>query len=228
MISTIVAFLIASGTALALPFNETSLPYRGCATHKDTAAIAAAESRFQIDSANIMSVMDASTLASGPIQVYWHVIQKDNDLAGGNVPDSQIKASIDAMNQHYTGTGISFALSKTTRTTNADWFSTVGPDESNQTQMKSQLRQGDESTLNIYTVGFESGSGKGLLGYATFPSDYKSNPKDDGVVILYSSVPGGSTTNYDEGKTLTHEVGHWLGLYHVFQDGCSTFSSARF
>ncbi|KAM0789525.1 hypothetical protein ACM66B_000340 [Microbotryomycetes sp. NB124-2] len=157
------------------------------------------------------------------IQVYFHVVRAGTSLSQGNVPDSQIANQIAVMNDNFANSGFQFVLAGTDRTTNSDWFNNAGPNTSQQTAMKRALRKGTKATLNLYSVGFTSGSGAGLLGYATFPESV-SNLSDDGVVFLYSSVPGGTTTNYNEGKTATHEVGHWLGLYHTFQGGCSETS----
>ena len=111
-----------------------------------------------------------------------------------------IQAQISVLNSDYGPSGVSFTLASTTRTTNQTWFNTVGPGTPVQTQMKTTLRQGGPGDLNVYTVGFTSGSGVGLLGYSTFPADYKANPKDDGVVVLYSSLPGGPAAPYNLGR----------------------------
>ncbi|KAF9491882.1 metalloprotease [Pleurotus eryngii] len=195
---------------------------RQCGSAPSASQIVAAELDFKANEVPVGGLAALGISASSSrINVHWHVIQRSSSISGGNVPDSQIEDSISVMNDDFASTGLSFNLVNITHTTNSDWFGKAAPGTSQQTKMKTTLRAGAASDLNIYSVGFTSGSGSGLLGYATFPSDYKRSPKDDGVVILYSSVPGGTTENYNEGRTLTHEVGHWTGLYHTFQGGCS-------
>jgi hypothetical protein len=61
---------------------------------------------------------------------------------------------------------------------------------------------------------------QGYLGYATFPNS--SAAAEDGVVIKYTSLPGG-TAPYNKGRTLVHETGHYFYLYHIWGDenGCT-------
>ncbi len=164
--------------------------------------------------------MEKVNVTGGTIDVYFHVINKGSGLSNGDVPDSMITTQISVLNWAYASSGWSFQLAGVDRTTKAEWF-TVSPGTTAETDMKRALRRGRADDLNIYTTDI----GQGLLGWSTFPSSYASNPTDDGVVLLYSSLPGGGATPYDEGDTAVHEVGHWMGLFHTFQGGCQRQSS---
>ena len=157
---------------------------------------------------------DPMKTASHVIPVYWHQIHASNG-SGGNVTSAQVSSQITVLNNAYAGSSFSFSLASVDHTNNDAWYACSGG--TCETQMKNALRQGTSNALNIYS----NNMGGGLLGWATFPSSYASAPKMDGVVILYSSVPGGSAAPYNLGDTATHEVGHWMGLYHTFQGGCS-------
>jgi hypothetical protein len=147
------------------------------------------------------------------INVYFHVIT--NTSGQGSLNPGDINAQMSVLNAAYAGSMFSFQLAGTDTTANNTWYTTSGG--TSEAQMKAALRQGTAVDLNIYT----NNMGGGLLGWATFPSSYASSPSLDGVVLLYSSLPGGGAVPYNEGDTGTHEVGHWLGLYHTFQGGCS-------
>jgi hypothetical protein len=159
--------------------------------------------------------------ATATLDVYFHVVYANKTYEGGYVQDSQIQDQIKVLNQDYNSTGISFNLVNISRIESEDMFLRVAPDSEQEAGLKKVFRHGNASALNVYTVGFAEGDGQGLLGYATFPMDFNSNPTNDGVVLLYSTMPGSSQPKYNMGRTLVHEAGHWAGLYHTFQGGCT-------
>jgi len=81
--------------------------------------------------------------------------------------------------------------------------------------MKRSTRVRGYDVMNVWSTSTS------FLGYAYYPTDDKHRLATDGIVIQYGSVPGGPIENYNEGKTLTHEAGHWFGLAHTFQGGCT-------
>ena len=148
------------------------------------------------------------------IPVAMHVVRSNS--GAWDITDTQIANQIAVLNAAYANTNFRFSLVSTDRTNNTAW-SQHQMGSSNEAAMKSALAVSPSTTLNFYSCNI----GGGLLGYATFPWSYSENSHMHGVVCLYSSFPGGSAAPYNLGDTGTHEVGHFVGLYHTFQGGCS-------
>jgi len=165
-----------------------------------------------------------ATLPPGSINIntYVHVITMD-DGTGGPTQD-MIRRQMNVLNKAYAGqsskhdaaTPFVFTLKEVDYTANSDWYDWAypGTDPSDDHQAKKALHKGTYQDLNIYIANL----GEGLLGYATFPGHKLVR---DGLVMLIDSMPGGDAAPYNKGDTATHEIGHWLGLYHTFQGGCS-------
>lgn len=172
------------------------------------------------------------------IPVVFHIIQRTGGT--GNISNSLIQSQLDILNEDFlaisgslggngTDTRIEFYLATTdpngnsttgiNRHTSNAYFTDPGPNVYN--DMKQALNWDPARYLNIYT-----NDSAGYLGYATFPQE-DAEDAQDGVVLLHSSVgrnaPNGGI--YDQGRTATHEVGHYLGLFHTFQGGCGSSSA---
>jgi hypothetical protein len=169
------------------------------------------------------------------IQVVFHVIKRSNGT--GDVPPALIQSQIDVLNEDFgalpgtpgapgTNTQFKFVLAKfdpngqpTTGinyVTNDAYFVDPGPGAAN--AMKMALRWDTTRYFNIY-----SNDASGALGYATFPQE-DAGTYQDGVVLLWETVGRNSLGGppFNLGRTATHEVGHYLGLFHTFQGGCGS------
>lgn len=153
------------------------------------------------------------------IDVRAHVITRNNGT-GGATP-KMVLDQIKVLNRAYAGqtssassfTPFRFVLKSYDVTANSDWYNWSLKDDDK--AAKKALHKGGYDDLNMYVTGL----GDGLLGYAYYPQSQVGFR--DGVVLLNESLPGGSAAPYNEGDTATHEIGHWLGLAHTFENGCT-------
>lgn len=179
------------------------------------------------------------------IPVVFHIVHNGQAVGTGeNVSDAVVQAQLDQLNQDYrklnsdaglvpsifqgvhADTEIQFCLAQR----KPDGTATTGINRINggrtswtRTQIEGSLKPTSiwdrNQYLNVWSLKF-GGADASLLGYAQFPGGTAST---DGVVVLFSSMgsvanpyPGGGS--YARGRTLTHEVGHWLNLRHIWGD----------
>ena len=180
------------------------------------------------------------------IPVVFHVIHVGEEYGWmSNVPDEQLFSAIEALNEDFrklpgsngdgvgVDTGIEFCLAKrdpngnpTTGIVRVDGSSVpeyaengiqaTGDVGAGEIAVKSLSNWPYQDYLNIWVVSEIEGNNaqSGIQGYSRFPVPSMV----DGVVVLYNAT--GTTGNIKSStalnRTVTHEVGHYLGLYHTF------------
>ncbi|KFY14285.1 hypothetical protein V492_02724 [Pseudogymnoascus sp. VKM F-4246] len=225
---TLLALALAStiisplSTVLAHPTNAPRESQFGCGVVPTPEFLATAEKMAAEEAASKSALGlvagDGAITAAATINVnvYFHVVAKSNSASDGYVTEAQINNQVTVMNSNYAASGFQFTKAGADWTINSNWAS-----DGAELAMKKSLRKGTYKDLNIYFMYAIGGN----LGYCYFPTSASTGSNDfylDGCSILYSTAPGGSATNYNLGKTVTHEVGHWMGLFHTFQgNSCS-------
>lgn len=172
------------------------------------------------------------------IPVVVHVIYWDT-LGVEYINDEQIYSQIKALNEDFRkapgtngfGNGVDMKIQfcLASKAPNEKYTSGITRTKSNLTihnmdtqeaTLKALIQWPPDRYLNVWIVKkITDNSNAYVLGYSTFPEDQANI---DGIVMRYGSFgrTGNLYPNYSLGQTFCHEVGHWLGLFHTFQDGC--------
>ncbi len=176
---------------------------------------------------NTLAQYDPGDVYTIPVVV--HVIQRTNGT--GYISPADVQSQIDILNEDFRAlagtngangvdTKIQFELATVdpggspttgiTYSSNNTWFNDSG-------SYWNTLAWDPDEYLNIYT-----NDAGGALGYVPYlPASGNAGNNSDRVVVLYSSF-GRDSANwpFHQGRTTTHEVGHYLGLFHTFEGGC--------
>ncbi|KAI1849374.1 hypothetical protein JX265_012066 [Neoarthrinium moseri] len=187
-----------------------------CAAPAPTEQQIEASRQMKIQEDNYAAVAGESMHIQATINtnVYWHVIASARTVAAGWLSNATLDAQLDVLNEAYAPHGISFNDAGRDWTINSNWAQ-----DGAELAMKKALRKGTYKDVNVYFVPTLD-----AFGYAYLPDSVSTGSNAfyrDGCTILSSTVPGGSETNFNLGYTVVHEVGHWLGLLHTFEGGCS-------
>ncbi|KAJ3301097.1 hypothetical protein HDV03_001344, partial [Kappamyces sp. JEL0829] len=167
--------------AISVPESNPRYTTRGCPSHGDPQQALQHERATRIllgqkhRDPTSAEALSAFKTFKQTVKVYFHVITAAN--GDKDVKDSQLADQIKVLNAAYATGGISFTVAGTERVKNDKWAELADDVDPSQDAMKSALRKGGPGDLNVYITGF----GNDLLGYATFPMNYKNAPKDDGV-----------------------------------------------
>ena len=144
------------------------------------------------------------------INVYFHVI---TDGLQRHARRGEISEQMNVLNSAYSGTRLH--ASPWRAPTDRQRELVQRPRQGTRERaMKAALRKGDMGDLNVYSANL----GNGLLGWATFPKSYQHHGRRRHPRRVAARR---HAAHYNQGDTATHEVGHWLGLYHTFQGGCN-------
>ena len=206
--------------ALVLAGSASAQPVRQCATPAPTAIekLQTADlvrqfrvARSEVERPGVERQRRADAVV---IPIAVHVLATGPAPGDGNVPDSQIEAQIDVLNASFQPYGFQFVRALTTRTVNASWARRLTDGSSAERAMKRALSHDPARFLNLYVTDAASD----FLGWATLPYGPSETDTYDGVVLDRETLPGGSFEPFNLGDTGTHEVGHWLGLYHTFNE----------
>ncbi|KAF8336860.1 metalloprotease [Cantharellus anzutake] len=223
-LSTLAALMALFGLPVfAAPTNITR---HICGSHLSSAKLQSLAAELPGHEATWKSLVEEGGEKCSPkiINIHWHAIQIGKTGALGHVTAATIKAQIHRLNLDYAASGYSFRLAgPVNHVTKKEWFDLGDISEARAIAMKNALRVGGIHDLNVYSVRSVTGDGESLLGVAAWPWDYSFDPQLDGIVVILDSLPGSKAFNgaYSLGRTLVHETGHWLGLLHTFQGGCT-------